>query len=68
DLAYFTMQAQAAIGSGWAWTMRLLALGLIAIGSCIVIYWGVDLTGWDNEIAGVVLMAPALLAAAPVWG
>ncbi|MBN8942676.1 MAG: hypothetical protein J0H01_24450 [Rhizobiales bacterium] len=68
DLAFFTTQAQAAIGSGWAWTMRLLALGLIAIGCCIVIYWGVDLTGWDNEIAGVILMAPALLAAAPVWG
>ncbi|MFX5476999.1 hypothetical protein ABTD55_24035, partial [Acinetobacter baumannii] len=33
-----------------------------------VIYRGADLSGWDNEIAGVVLVLPALLAAAPIWG
>jgi len=67
-LDYFTAQARAAVGSEWSWTMRFVALGLIAMGCCVVIYRGADLSGWDNEIAGVVLVLPALLAAAPIWG
>lgn len=68
DLGFFTAQARAAVGGEWGWAMRWLGLGLIAIGCCVVIYWGQDLTGWDNEIGGVILMIPAVLVAAPVWG
>ncbi|QCI65223.1 TMEM43 family protein [Phreatobacter stygius] len=68
DAGYFAAQARAAVGHDWSWTMRLLALGLVAMGCCVVIYWGADLTGRDHEIGGILLMIPVLLVAAPVWG
>lgn len=67
DLASFTAQP-AKIGQDWAWPVRAVALGLIALACFGVIYRDTDLSGWDNEIAAAILLIPATAAALPVWG